>query len=75
MDVGCAFKTPSPLDPDPENVDTIPVGCNPVLEGGFAPVIAGDVGAEPGIGGNDSINDAPKDEDGLNGFKPEKPVI
>ena len=36
--------------------------------------MAGVVGCDPGMGGNDSISDAPKFEDGLNAFKPAKPV-
>lgn len=38
------------------------------------PEIAGVVGEEPGIGGRDSISEAPKDDDGLNGLRPANPV-
>jgi len=38
------------------------------------PVTAGVVGPEPGIGGSDSNNEAPKEDDGLNGFRPLNPV-
>ena len=45
---------------------------NPLVGG--RPVIAGVVDPEPGIGGNDSSKEAPKDEEGLKGFNPENPV-
>jgi len=40
-----------------------------------SPVIAGVTGAEPGIEGKDSNNEAPNDDEGLNGLSPLKPVV
>lgn len=39
------------------------------------PVTLGVVGPDCGIGGNDSNKEAPKDDVGLNGLMPLKPVI
>ena len=36
-------------------------------------LVVGLVGLEPGRG-RDSINDAPKDDEGMNGFSPPNPV-
>ena len=41
--------------------------------GSGSPVVVGGV-VGSGMGGNDSSSDAPNDEVGLNGLKPEKPV-
>jgi len=37
-------------------------------------LVTGLVGPEPEMGGRDSINDAPKDDEGMNGFRPSNPV-
>ena len=49
--------------------EPIPVAEDDV---GSPVVVGGVVGS--GMGGNDSSSDAPNDEVGLNGLKPEKPV-
>lgn len=58
----CPKAEPPPKPPD---------GCDP----SSLPAPAGVAGAEPGMGGKDSINEAPNEDDGLNAFSPEKPVI
>jgi hypothetical protein len=63
-------------------LERIPVKCVPVVgdecppngEVVPLPLSAGVPGKDPGIGGKDSSNDAPNDDDGLNGFKPTNPV-
>lgn len=58
---------------DPDELQDGPVGLETTL---FPLTAAGGVpGEEPGIGGKDSSKEAPKDEDGLNGFNPANPVI
>lgn len=68
--------------PKPKDVPELLFGCDSDdcnaegLARGDAPgAAAGVVGAEPGIGGSESIRDAPNDDDGLKGFNPVKPVI
>jgi len=82
--------SPPPSMPDPPLVDPPkPVGCalkppKPVCwlfrvpgadNGEVMPVTPGVFGSEPGIGGKDSNNEAPKEEVGLNAFMPVNPVV
>ena len=45
------------------------------LPEGEEDVPAGVVGVDCGIGGNDSSNEAPKEDEGLKAFNPVKPVV
>lgn len=56
-----------------ENVFPPAGELGPLIDG--KPLTEGVVGADPGIVGSDSINEAPNDDDGLKGFSPENPVI
>jgi len=77
---GCMFIAPTPVGccpvleaPVPRVV--VPFGAD--VEDGLLgiPVALGVVGPDCGIGGSDSNKDAPKDDVGLNGLRPLKPVI
>lgn len=69
--VGCCpmLKAPAP------KAEVVPLeagGNGRLLD---VPVTLGVVGPDCGIGGNDSNKEAPKDDVGLNGLMPLKPVI
>jgi len=78
LGTSCAFKAPTPvgccpmLETPVGRVGVVPFGAS--VEDGL-PVTLGVVGLDCGIGGSDSNKDAPKDEVGLNGLRPLKPVI
>ncbi len=88
--VGCEFSVPTLGDcvlkpPNPPVFWVISPNAEPFAgevadeedapAPGPAPVTAGVFGSDAGIGGNDSNNEAPKDEVGLNGFKALNPVV
>jgi len=60
--VGCEFSAPAPVDCAPSPL--------PLAGGGF-----GDSLGDCGMGGRDSSNAAPKEEDGLKGLMPANPVV
>lgn len=66
---GCELDPKEPPYKPPLLGDVVPSTAKAGL-----PEIAGVVGEEPGIGGRDSISEAPKDDDGLNGLRPANPV-
>lgn len=78
---GCELKAPTPigccpmLETPAPKTEVIPFGVD--VEGGLlgVPVTLGVVGPDCGIGGSDSNKDAPKEDVGLNGLMPLKPVI
>lgn len=66
---GCELDPKEPPYKPPLSGGAVPLTVEPGL-----PEMAGVVGEEPGIGGRDSISEAPKDDDGLNGLRPANPV-
>lgn len=68
---GCClmFETPAP------KVEVVPLEAGGEDKPLAVPVTVGVVGADCGIGGSDSNKEAPKDDVGLNGLMPLKPVI
>lgn len=62
--------TAAPKDGIPPDVE---VGLDAVGE--LPPAVAGVVGFGPEIGGKDSNNDVPNDDEGLNALSPLNPVV
>lgn len=78
---GCKLKVPITVDCCPILETLAPKAEVVPLEAGGrdrlldVPVMLGVVGPDCGIGGSDSNKEAPKDDVGLNGLMPLKPVI
>lgn len=78
---GCELRAPTPVGCCPMLETSAPKAEVVPLEAGGedklpdVPVILGVVGPDCGIGGSDSNKEAPKDDVGLNGLMPLKPVI